>query len=97
MNLRRALTEQQIEESLKSLPLWARSSEKSIVREIRFPDFKSALAFVNRVGEVAELADHHPDVELTWGKVRLSLTTHSEKALSALDFSLASSIDELPV
>ena len=65
-------------------------------KEYRFPDFRSALDFVNRLGEVAEEEGHHPDVYLTWGKVRVALSTHSIGGLSANDFILAAKADRLP-
>jgi 4a-hydroxytetrahydrobiopterin dehydratase len=64
-----------------------------IEKEYRFPDFKEALAFVNRVGEVAEQEGHHPDISFTWGKVRLAFSTHSIGGLSENDFILAAKAD----
>jgi 4a-hydroxytetrahydrobiopterin dehydratase len=60
-----------------------------------FPDFKSALAFVNRVGEVAEEQGHHPDIYLTWGKVEITIWTHKIDGLTESDFILAAKLDEL--
>ncbi len=64
-------------------------------KTFRFPDFVSALAFVNRIGEVAEREDHHPDIHLGWGRVALEIWTHAIGGLSENDFILAAKIEEL--
>lgn len=64
-------------------------------REFRFPDFARALAFVNRVGELAEAESHHPDVELGWGRVVLRWRTHSAEAITDRDRQLAERSAEL--
>ncbi len=66
-----------------------------MVREFKFKDFKRALEFVNKVGELAEEANHHPDIELGWGRVKVSLTTHSEGKVTDKDLNLAAEIDKL--
>jgi 4a-hydroxytetrahydrobiopterin dehydratase len=74
---------------------WQREGDE-IVRELKFEDFSEAIAFVNRVAEVAEEANHHPDILVHgWNKVRLSLTNHSAGGLTAADFDMASKIDAL--
>jgi 4a-hydroxytetrahydrobiopterin dehydratase len=74
---------------------WERQGDE-IVREWRFADFSEALAFVNRVGEVAETANHHPDILLHgWNKVKLSLTNHSAGGLTEMDFAMAGRFDDL--
>jgi 4a-hydroxytetrahydrobiopterin dehydratase len=74
---------------------WERQGDE-IVREWRFDDFSEALAFVNRVGEVAEDANHHPDILLHgWNKVKLSLTNHSAGGLTEMDFAMAGRFDDL--
>jgi len=88
------LEEDQIQEKLAASD-WERHGE-SIVREWHLEDFAQALAFVNRVGEAAEAANHHPDILLHgWNKVRLELSTHSEGGLTDADFELAARIDRL--
>jgi len=62
-------------------------------KEYKFPNFLDALAFTNRVGEIAEAQGHHPDIHLTWGKVRLTIWTHSINGLSESDFILAAKAD----
>jgi 4a-hydroxytetrahydrobiopterin dehydratase len=74
---------------------WRREGD-AIVREWRFADFAGAIAFVERVAEVAEAAHHHPDILVHgWNKVRLTLSTHSEGGITAADFALAERIDAL--
>lgn len=66
-----------------------------MVREFNFPDFKTALGFVIKVGELAEAANHHPDINLGWGKVSISLTTHDAGGVTEKDRQLAKEIDEV--
>jgi 4a-hydroxytetrahydrobiopterin dehydratase len=74
---------------------WKREGDE-IVREWKLPDFAAAMAFVNRVAEVAEEANHHPDILLHgWNKVRLSLTNHSAGGLTEPDFTVAARFDGL--
>jgi 4a-hydroxytetrahydrobiopterin dehydratase len=74
---------------------WSREGEQ-IVRDWKFEDFRAAIAFVNRVAEAAEEANHHPDMLVHgWNKVRLSLTNHSAGGLTEADFALAKTIDGL--
>ncbi len=90
-----ALGEDEVRRLLGELEGWRSSAGASpqIEKEYRFPDFKEALAFVNRVGEVAEREGHHPDIYFTWGKVRLAISTHSIGGLSENDFILAAKAD----
>jgi 4a-hydroxytetrahydrobiopterin dehydratase len=74
---------------------WKVVDEHHIVRIFKFPDFKSALAFVNRVGEVAEQQGHHPDILLGWGKAEITTWTHAVDGLTESDFILAAKIDQL--
>lgn len=74
---------------------WSVNDERVLEREFRFANFREALAFANRVGEVAEGMNHHPDLFLTYGKVVLHISTHEIEGLSPLDFSLAQKVDEL--
>lgn len=74
---------------------WRRDGQ-AIARELTFEDFGQAIAFVNRVAEVAEAANHHPDIHLHgWNKVCLELSTHSEGGLTRADLDMAARIDEL--
>lgn len=74
---------------------WAVVNEHHLSKEFRFPDFAQALAFVNRVGQVAELEGHHPDLYLSWGKVRVEIWTHKIDGLTESDFILAAKCDEV--
>jgi 4a-hydroxytetrahydrobiopterin dehydratase len=72
---------------------WQREGD-AIMREWRFADFAAAIAFVERVAEVAESANHHPDILVHgWNKVRLTLSTHSEGGITAADLALARQLD----
>jgi 4a-hydroxytetrahydrobiopterin dehydratase len=74
---------------------WQREGDE-IVREWKFKDFGEAMAFVNRVADAAEEANHHPDILVHgWNKVRLSLTNHSAGGLTAQDFDMADKFDGL--
>ena len=78
-------------------PDWKIVDNHHLERAFKFPDWKTALAFVNKVGDVAEELGHHPDVELGWGRVVLRLRTHDEKKVGAKDFLLAERVDTLPL
>src|SRR6185312_8405511 len=93
------LSEQEVRERLGGLDGWelpGGDGPASLQRNFEFPDFAAALAFVNRVGELAEGANHHPDILLHgWNKVRLTLSTHSQGGLTGADFDLAERVDGL--
>ena len=74
---------------------WRVEGVHHLEKEFTFPDFASALAFVNRVGALAEEEGHHPDVHLAWGKVRLTIWTHKIDGLTESDFVLAAKADTL--
>lgn len=87
-------TREQAQDFMEHVPLWSmRDDATEIHRVYRFKDFKEALAFVNKVGAIAEEESHHPDIRLGWGKVELSLSTHSIGGLSENDFIVAAKID----
>jgi len=69
--------------------------QKALVKDFTFPDFQQALEFVNKVGELAEKAGHHPDMNLSWGSVRVWLTTHDAHGVTEKDEKLAKSIDQI--
>ncbi len=88
------LNDDEIATRLKRLP-WEREGDE-IVRERRFEDFSEAIAFVNRVADVAEEANHHPDIFVHgWNKVKLSLCNHSAGGLTEMDFAMAGRLEEL--
>jgi 4a-hydroxytetrahydrobiopterin dehydratase len=74
---------------------WRVVNEHHLEKEFRFPDFVQALAFTNRVGAIAEEEQHHPDIYLAWGKVRVTIWTHAIDGLSRNDFVLAAKIDRI--
>jgi 4a-hydroxytetrahydrobiopterin dehydratase len=86
------LTAQEIANHLGALPEW-RIEEGVLTRTFSFQDFPAALAFVNRVGERAEEAGHHPDIDIRYNKVRLGLATHDMGGLTVKDFDLAAVVD----
>jgi 4a-hydroxytetrahydrobiopterin dehydratase len=85
----RLLTEEEIERQLRDLPDWSRSGERSITATFELTDFAAALDFVNEVAHSAEQMDHHPDIDIRYNKVSLTLSTHSEGGLTQLDVELA--------
>ena len=89
------LDDSRIERLLTELDDWVLVEGPKITRTIRTNDFTSALGLVNRIGDLAEEEDHHPEITFTWGKVTVSLNTHSVGGLSENDFILAAKIDRL--
>lgn len=81
---------------LSQLEGWVIERGHHLTRSFTFPDFVQALAFVNRIGEVAEAEAHHPNISLTWGKVGVDIWTHKIDGLTESDFILAAKIDALP-
>ena len=93
--IRRALlSEAEVAKRLGEIPKWTRDGS-TITRTWKLDDFREALAFINRVGELAEAMNHHPDIYNSWATVRLALTTHDRGGLTSLDFELAKEIDAL--
>jgi len=74
---------------------WTVVEEHHLTKSFKFPDFRQALAFVNRVGELAEEQGHHPDLTLVWGRVDVAIWTHKIDGLTESDFILAAKIDQL--
>jgi 4a-hydroxytetrahydrobiopterin dehydratase len=86
------LPDAEIEDGLASLGGWAREGD-AIKRSFELRSFPEAIAFVNRVAKLAEDADHHPDIDIRWRTVHLTLSTHSEGGITAKDLTLAGEID----
>lgn len=84
-----------LEDLHREVPEWVVVNEHHLKRLFKFPDFVSALAFVNKVGEVAEKEGHHPDILLGWGKAEVTTWTHSVDGLTESDFILAAKIDRV--
>lgn len=74
---------------------WHVVDERQLERIFKFRNFKEALDFVNKIGDLAENSGHHPDIELGWGRVKVTLMTHKIHGLSRNDFILASQIDDI--
>jgi 4a-hydroxytetrahydrobiopterin dehydratase len=74
---------------------WNVIEEHHITKAFKFPDFREALKFVNRVGELVEEQGHHPDIFLAWGKVEVTARTHKINGLTESDFILGAKIDNL--
>jgi 4a-hydroxytetrahydrobiopterin dehydratase len=91
---RNRLSETEIDEQIKKLRGWARAGD-AITKTFEHKDFVRAMGFVQSAAILAERADHHPDIDIRWNKVTLTLSTHSAGGLTALDFSLAAEIDGL--
>jgi len=86
------LIDSEIASRLAALPAW-RLQSGELVRTFSYTDFKEALAFVNRVGLLAEAAGHHPDIDIRYNRVHLALVSHDAGGLTTKDFDLASEID----
>jgi 4a-hydroxytetrahydrobiopterin dehydratase len=89
-----ALADHEINSRLVSVPDWQIESGE-LVRTFLFKDFRASLAFVNKVGDLAEAAGHHPDIDIRYNKVRLALVTHDAGGITQKDFDLAASADKL--
>lgn len=88
------LSDDQIESGLADLDGWSREGE-AITREFDRGDFVGSVRFVDAIVEPAEEMGHHPDLEISWSTVKVTVTTHSEGGLTGADFELARRIDEL--
>lgn len=88
------LSNAEITARLSGLATWKVESGE-LMRTFTFKDFRAALAFVNKVGESAEKAGHHPDIDIRYNKVRLGLVTHDAGGLTAKDFDMAGEADKL--
>ena len=88
--------EKQISDNLSKLNSWSVNDEqKMIYKKFNFKTFKQALNFTNKVGEIADLEGHHPDISLGWGYSLVMLHTHAIQGLSVNDFIIAAKIDEI--
>ena len=74
---------------------WQVVEERQLEKEYKFEDFRDALCFTNKIGELAEAQGHHPDIYLAWGKVKLTIWTHKVNGLTESDFVLAAKADRL--
>jgi 4a-hydroxytetrahydrobiopterin dehydratase len=88
------LSDQDVQARLGGLEGWERDGD-AIVRQFEFKDFVGSVDFVNRITPVANAMNHHPDLAISWNKVTVTLSTHSEGGLTDNDFELAARIDAL--
>jgi 4a-hydroxytetrahydrobiopterin dehydratase len=88
------LSDDEVRTGLGSLPGWERRNDE-IEKVYELPSFADAIAFVTRVGFLAEKADHHPDLDVRWRKVRVALSTHSEGGITGKDLALAGEIESV--
>ena len=88
------LNDAEVEAQLAELPGWERAGE-AIVKEFDRGDFVGSVRFVSSLVEPAEAMNHHPDLEISWATVKVSISTHSEGGLTANDFELARKVDAL--
>jgi 4a-hydroxytetrahydrobiopterin dehydratase len=86
------LSDDGVRSGLARLPGWERRDD-AIEKVFELPSFPDAIAFVTRIGFLAEKADHHPDLDIRWRKVRVGLSTHSEGGITDKDFALAGEIE----
>lgn len=84
-----------VEAFMTHTPNWSVKQNHEISREFKFKNFTEALAFVNKVGSLAESEGHHPDISFGWGYVRITLTTHAVDGLSENDFIMAVKINSI--
>lgn len=89
---RTCLDDDRIAELLRTLPGWEREGDE-IVKTFELPSFPEAIEFVTRIADRAEAADHHPDLDIRYRKVRVALSTHDAGGLTDLDFDLATEIE----
>lgn len=90
------LSADEIERGLAKTPGWRRDGV-AISKQFQFADFKAALSFVNKVGDIAEAAAHHPDITVNYNRVTLTLTTHDAGGLTARDLALAAEIETVAI
>jgi 4a-hydroxytetrahydrobiopterin dehydratase len=86
------MTDDQVTEALRSLPSWS-AQEDSLMRIVEMQSFAQAIQVVNRVAEIAENDDHHPDIDIRWRTLTFRVSTHSKGGVTELDISLANEID----
>lgn len=88
---------QEVQEYLGQLKTqWTVEGNKQIVRTFKFKNFKKTMDFVNKVADIAETEQHHPDIYITYGRADITLTTHAIGGLSENDFIVAAKIEQLP-
>lgn len=91
---RKKLSPDAVSERLNELHDWDAADDK-LHKRFEFANFAESLAFVNKVGELAETADHHPDITFGWGYAEIALTTHDRGGITDVDFALAQKINSI--
>jgi 4a-hydroxytetrahydrobiopterin dehydratase len=91
---RKKLTDFEIESRIHSTNDWSVDND-ALLKRFEFANFAESLAFVNQVGEIAEAADHHPDITFGWGYAELRTTTHDRGGITDVDFALVEKIDAI--
>lgn len=91
---RKKLSAEEIQTSLAGMEDW-KAENNNLSKRFKFENFAGALAFVNRIGEIAERLDHHPDVTFGWGYAEILTTTHDRGGITDFDFALAKEIENL--
>jgi 4a-hydroxytetrahydrobiopterin dehydratase len=91
---REKLGQDELHRKISELDGWSAGDAK-ITKRVEFDNFAKSLAFVNRIGELAEAADHHPDITFGWGYAEISLTTHDRGGVTDVDIELAKQIDAI--
>lgn len=89
---RKKLSKEEIADGLLTLDGWKAEGEW-LKKRFEFRNFSESLAFVNKIGEIAEVADHHPDIKFGWGYAEIELTTHDVGGLTRNDLEVAEKID----
>lgn len=95
MEVMAVLSDADVQTALGTLAGWSRAGDE-LVKTYDCASFPDAIAFVVRIGFLAEAANHHPDLDIRWRKVRVALTTHDEGGLTARDVDLARAIEAVP-
>jgi 4a-hydroxytetrahydrobiopterin dehydratase len=93
VKLAELLDDEEIEQRLDELGDWEREGDE-IQKWFEFDDFSLAIGFVNDVAKMADRYDHHPDIDIRYNRVKLTLSTHSEGGITSIDFDLASDIEQ---
>jgi 4a-hydroxytetrahydrobiopterin dehydratase len=89
------LTGEDLDKFAEQVPHWTVVNGHHLERELTYPDFRQALDFTNKIGELAEAEGHHPDIYLSWGKLGIKIWTHKIDGLTESDFILAAKINLL--
>ncbi len=91
---RKKLTAEEILSNLAELNYW-KVIDNKLLKRFMFTNFAESLAFVNKIGEIAETQDHHPDIKFGWGYTEIYITTHDAGGITLKDFALAKQIDSV--